>query len=184
MEGAFCICLLPVDLLDGPAPDLQALCQFPLAHSLGPLLPDVPPLLFGQDRPPAGVTALGPRLGLARDGALPDRVPPPFAEGDHHLELELQVGRGRVEVLRQGTELHTRMVQALDHLQPVAQAPGEPVDDAGEELQFGTVRRALSPVARRRGVGQHLAHRVPVQTEHPGGFPDAHPLHHHRPANP
>ena len=26
-------------------------------------------------------------------------------------------------------------------------------------------------------MGQHLAHRVPVQTEHPGSFPDAHPLH-------
>ena len=24
----------------------------------------------------------------------------------------------------------------------------------------------------------------PVQTEHPGCFPHAHPIHHHRPANP
>ena len=62
-------------------------------------LPDVLPLLPGQDRSPAGETALGPRLRLTRDRALPDRVPPPFAEGEHHLELELPVGGGRVEVL-------------------------------------------------------------------------------------
>ena len=40
----------------------------------------------------------------------------------------LPVDVGRVEVLRQGPELHSRMVQALDHLQPVGQPPGEPVD--------------------------------------------------------
>ena len=26
--------------------------------------------------------------------------------------------------------------------------------------------------------GQHLAHRVPVQAEHPGGLPNAHTFHH------
>ena len=80
---------LSVHLLDGPAADLQALGQFSLAHSSRPLLPDVLALLLGQERPPAGETALGPRLGLASDRALPDRVPPPLAEGEHHLELEL-----------------------------------------------------------------------------------------------
>ena len=52
------------------------------------------------------------------------------------------------------------------------------VDDAGEVLQLGSTRRSLSPVAGRHRVGQHLAHRVPVQAEHPGGFPNAHAFHH------
>ena len=46
--------LLLVHLLDGPAADLQALGQLPLAHSLRPLHPDVLPLLPGQARPTAG----------------------------------------------------------------------------------------------------------------------------------
>ena len=37
---------LPVHLLDGPTADLQELGQFPLAHSLRPLHPDVIPLLL------------------------------------------------------------------------------------------------------------------------------------------
>ena len=37
---------LSVHLLDGPAADLQALGQFPLAHSPRLLLPDVLPLLL------------------------------------------------------------------------------------------------------------------------------------------
>ena len=119
---------LPVHLLDGPSADLQALGQFPLAHSLRPLCPDVLPLLLGQTGPPARETALGPRLRLARDRAVPDRVPPPLAEGEHHRELELAGGRRRVEVFRQGPELHPRPMQALDHLQPVGQPPGEPVN--------------------------------------------------------
>ena len=93
---------LPGRLLDGPTADLQALGQFPLAHSLRPLHPDVFPLLLGQARLSARETALGPRLRLARDRALPDRVPPPLAEGEHHRELELAGGCGRVEVFRQG----------------------------------------------------------------------------------
>ena len=56
---------LPVHLLDGPTADLQELGQFPLAHSLRPLHPDVVPLLRGRARPPAGETPLGPRLRLA-----------------------------------------------------------------------------------------------------------------------
>ena len=116
--------LLPFDLLDGPTADLQAFGQFPLTHSSRPLLPDVLPLVLGQDRSPSGEPALGPRLGLAGDRALPDGVPPPLAEGELHLELQLPVGRGRVEVLRQGPELHSRVVQALDHLQPVGQTSG------------------------------------------------------------
>ena len=72
---------------------------------------DVLPLLLGQARPSARETALGPRLRLAGDRAVPDRVPPPLAEGEHHRELELAGGRGRVEVLRQGPEFHSRAVQ-------------------------------------------------------------------------
>ena len=127
-EAAISIQPLPVHLLDGPTADLQELGQFPLAHSLRPLHPDVLPLPLGQAGPPARETPLGPRLCLARGRALPDRVPPPLAEGEHHRELELAGGRRGVEVLRQGPELHSRMVQTLDHLQPIGQPPGEPVD--------------------------------------------------------
>ena len=139
---------LPVHLLDGPAADLQSLGQFPLAHSLRPLHPDVLPLLLGQARPPAWETALGPRLRLAGDRPLPDRVPPPLAEGEHHRELELAGGRGRVEVFRQGPELHSSMVQALDHLQAVGQPPGEPVNvgDCLTSTIFAGWRRLFLPV--------------------------------------
>ena len=58
------------------------------------------------------------------------------------------------------------------------------VDDAGIGLQLGPADRSLPPVARRHRIGQHLANRVPVQPELPRRLPDAHPLHHHRPANP
>ena len=58
------------------------------------------------------------------------------------------------------------------------------VDDAGEGFQLGAPGRSLPPVTRRDGVGQHLPYSVPVQPEHLGGFPDAHALHHHRPADP
>ena len=44
-------------------------------------------------------TAFGPRLRLPRHRALPDRVPPPLAEGEHHRELELAGGRGRIKIL-------------------------------------------------------------------------------------
>ena len=74
-----------------------------------------------RPRPPAREPPLGPRLRLPRDRALPDRVPPPLAEGEHHRELELAGGRGRIKILGQRPELHSRPVQALDHLQPVGQ---------------------------------------------------------------
>ena len=60
----------------------------------------------------------------------------------------------------------------------------DPVDDAGAGLQLGTPGRILPAIARRDRVGQHLTHGVPVQTEHPGCFPNTLALHHHRPANP
>ena len=87
---------LPVHLLDGPTADLQELGQFPLAHPLRPLHLDVLPLLLAQAGPPAGETPLGPRLRLAGDRAVPDRVTPPLAEGEHHRELELAGGRRAV----------------------------------------------------------------------------------------
>ena len=120
-EAAISIRLLPIHLLDCPAADLQALGQFPLTHSLRPLHPNVLLLLLGQARPSARETALGPRFRLPRDRALSDRVSLPLAEGEHHRELELAGGRRSVEVLRQGPELHSRPVQALDHLQPAGQ---------------------------------------------------------------
>ena len=61
----FSVSPLPVHLLDGPTADLQALGQFPLAHSFRPLLPDVLPLLLAQAGPPAGETALGPGFRLS-----------------------------------------------------------------------------------------------------------------------
>ena len=53
MEAAIPTLPLPVHLLDGPAADLQELGQFPLAHSLRPLHPDVLPLPLAQARPSA-----------------------------------------------------------------------------------------------------------------------------------
>ena len=50
----------PVHLLDGPTADLQVLGQFPLAHSLRPLCPDVLPLPLVQVRPAAQGTAPRP----------------------------------------------------------------------------------------------------------------------------
>ena len=47
-EGAISTQPLPVHLLDGPTADLQELGQFPLAHPLRPLHPDVLPLLLGS----------------------------------------------------------------------------------------------------------------------------------------
>ena len=60
----------------------------------------------------------------------------------------------------------------------------DPVDDAGVGLQFGPLGRTLSPVPRRDRIGQHLAHRVPVQPKLSGDLPNTLTLHHHRPANP
>ena len=77
-EAANSIQPLLVHLLDGSTADLQSLGQFPLAHSLRPLHPDVLPLLLGQARPSAKETLLGPRLRLASDRAFPDRVPLTF----------------------------------------------------------------------------------------------------------
>ena len=60
----------------------------------------------------------------------------------------------------------------------------DPVDDTSEGLQLGTPGRSLSPVPRRDRIGQHLAHRVPVQAKLSGDLPNTLTLHHHRPANP
>ena len=103
--------------MDGPQAELQELGEFPLARPLRPFHPDVLPLLFAQAWPSASETA----LRLARQRALPDRARPPLAESNHHRELELAGGRGRVEVLRQGPELHSGVVQAVNHLQYAGQ---------------------------------------------------------------
>ena len=71
-EAAISIQLLLIHLLDGPTADLQALGQFQLADSPRPLHLDVLPLLLAQAGPSSGETALGPRLLLASDRALPD----------------------------------------------------------------------------------------------------------------
>ena len=78
-----------------------------------------------------------------------------------------------------------------DPLGSMALLPGNPVvsfqyavNHPGEGRKLGTAGWVLAPVPWRYRVGQHLAHCVPVQTEHPGGFPNAHPLHHAGPANP
>ena len=59
------------------------------------------------------------------------------------------------------------------------------IDDPGEGgSSFGAPGRVLPPVARRHGVGQHLAHRIPVQPEHPRRLPNAHAFDHYRAADP
>ena len=112
---------LPFHLFGIPTADLQPLGQFPLAHSLRPFHLDVLSLSLGQARLPARETPLGPHLRLVCNRALPDRVSPPFAEGEHHRELELAGGRRCVEVFRQGPELNSHPMQVLDHLQPAGQ---------------------------------------------------------------
>ena len=57
------------------------------------------------------------------------------------------------------------------------------VNYLSEGRQLGSSGWFLAPVPWRCRVGQHLAHRVPVQAEHSGGFPNAHPFHHAGPAN-
>ena len=47
--------------------------------------------------------------------------PCPRRRRQSRRELELAGGRGRVKIFRQGPELHSRPVQALDRLQPVGQ---------------------------------------------------------------
>ncbi len=55
---------------------------------------------------------------------------------------------------------------------------------AGLHEAVVAVGQVLPPAARRQGVGQHLAHRVPVQAEHPRRLPDALAFDHHHPADP
>ena len=57
MKAAISSQPLLVHLLDGPAADLQALGQLPLAHPPRPLHPDVLPLLLGQAGPSARALA-------------------------------------------------------------------------------------------------------------------------------
>ncbi len=74
MRTAIRILSISVHLLYGLAADLQALGQFPLAHSLRPLLPDVLPLLLGQTAPMAEEALFGTRLRLDGSRALPDLI--------------------------------------------------------------------------------------------------------------
>ena len=57
------------------------------------------------------------------------------------------------------------------------------VNYSGEGLDLRLPRRPLARVALGCGIGQHLAHRVPVHAEHSRGLPHAHPLHQAGPAN-
>ena len=77
-----------------------------------------------------------------------------------------------------------------DPLGRVALLPGnlavsfqDGVNHPGEGLKPGPAGWVLASVSWGRRVGQHLAHRVPVQAKHPGGFPNAHPFYHAGPAN-
>ena len=78
-----------------------------------------------------------------------------------------------------------------DPLRRVALLPGNLVvsfqdggNYPGEGRKLGSAGWFLASVPWGRRVGQHLAHRVPVQAKHPGGFPNTHPFHHAGPANP
>ena len=77
-----------------------------------------------------------------------------------------------------------------DPLGRVALLPGnlavsfqDGVNHPGEGLKPGPAGWVLASLSWGRRVGQHLAHRVPVQAKHPGGFPNAHPFYHAGPAN-
>ena len=79
-----------------------------------------------------------------------------------------------------------------DPLRRVALLPGnlavsfqDGVNHPGEGLKLGPSGWVLAySVPWPYRVGQHLAHRVPMQTEKPGGLPNAHPFHHAGPVNP
>ena len=52
------------------------------------------------------------------------------------------------------------------------------VDDSGVRPDVGSSGRLASSVARRYGVGEHLADGGTVQAENTGRFPDAHAVYH------
>ena len=125
------------------------------------------------------------------------RVPRRMGQRDEHL-LGLTVVLPDVVLDRGVSAVEAVFVpEALeDALGGVALLPGtpqvvlqEPADDAGVGLLLSLSKgwgAGAGSVAgtRRHGVGQHLAHRVPVQTKLPGNLPNTLALHHHRPANP
>ena len=59
-----------------------------------------------------------------------------------------------------------------------------PVNDAGERLRLGPQWRVLPTVPRRNQENRHIAYRFPLQPEHLGSLPGAHPFHSHRSPDP
>ena len=98
------------------------------------------------------------------------RPPPALA----HVVLDDRVAAREPVLLPQPVEDPLRRVPLLGRASLILLQ--DPVDDADVGIELGTCPRLAPPVARRHRAGQHLGHRPPVHTEHPGGLPNAHPL--------
>ena len=121
-------------------------------------------------------------LGMAwRLGERHEHLPRPAAVLPH-IVLDRGVSTAKPVLVPQPLEDALRGVALL--LGDVVILLQDLADDSGIGLQLGTLGRALPPVARRHRIGQHLAHRVPVQPERPRRLPEANPLHHHCHADP
>ena len=99
-----------------------------------------------------------------------------------HVVLDYRVLAGEPVLISQALE---------DALGGVTLLPGAatvliqyPVDHTPVRVQLRPARRRSSTIPGRRRVLQHLAHRVPVQPEHPRRLPRAHTIHHAGPAHP
>ena len=99
-----------------------------------------------------------------------------------HVVLDYRVLAGKLVLRSQALVYPLRRVSLLPRKTAVILQ--YPVDHTPVRVQLGPARRRSSTIPGRRRVLQHLAHRVPVQSEHPRRLPSAHTIHHAGPAHP
>ena len=99
-----------------------------------------------------------------------------------HVVLDYRVPAGEPVLVPEPLEDALYRVPLL--LRKAAVILQDPVDHAPVRVQLGPARRRSSTIPGRNRVLQHLAHRVPVQSEHPRRLPSAHTIHHAGPAHP
>ena len=82
--------------------------------------------------------------------------------------LDDRVAAGEAVLVAQAVEDALRRVTLLSRLlRIIAQ---DLIDDPRKGIELRPTPRLAAPVARRDGVAQHLAHRIPRQAEPPGRF--------------